>query len=283
MILVTGATGNIGASLVAELVAAGQQVRAFVTDAASAKQRLGDKVQLAVGSFADAASLDAAMKGADKLFLLSPPGNQQPEWEASAVAAAKRAGVRHVVKLSVAGAQYDASILGRWHRAGEKQLEASGIAWTFLRPVGFMVNALGWAPTVKSQGAIYQPMSEGKMAPIDPRDIAAVAAKCLTSSGHENKAYDLTGPEALSMSEQAKILGDAIGKPVKYVDVPDAAAKDAMLGMGMPAIMVDALLEFTNLVRSGGAAFVSDAVKTITGKPARTFAAWCKDNAAAFR
>lgn len=283
MILVTGATGNIGTSVVAELVAAGQQVRAFVTDAASAKHKLGDKVQLAVGSFTDAASLDAAMQGADKLFLLTPAGPQQPEWEASAVDAARRAGVRHIVKLSVAGAQYDASILGRWHRASEKKLEGSGIAWTFLRPVGFMANAMMWAATVKSQGAIYQPMGEGKMAAIDPRDIAAVAAKCLTTPGHEHEAYDLTGPESLSMAEQAKILGDAIGKPVKYVDVPDAAAKDAMLGMGMPEIMVDALLEFTGLVRSGGAAFVSDAVKTITGKPGRTFAAWCQENAAAFR
>jgi uncharacterized protein YbjT (DUF2867 family) len=283
MILVTGATGNIGAPLVGELVAAGHAVRAFVTDTASAKQKLGSKVELAQGSFTDASSLDAAMKGVDKLFLLSPAGPQQPEWEGNAVDAAKRAGVRAIVKSSVAGAQYDASILGRWHRASENKIEASGIAWTFLRPVGYTTNAMMWAATVKSQGAIYQPMGEGKMAPIDPRDIASVAAKCLTTSGHERKAYDLTGPEALTMAEQAKILGDAIGKPVKYVDVPDAAARDAMLGMGMPSIMVDALLEFTNLVRSGGASFVSDAVKTITGKPGRTFAAWCKENAAAFR
>jgi uncharacterized protein YbjT (DUF2867 family) len=136
---------------------------------------------------------------------------------------------------------------------------------------------------VKTQGTIYQPMGEGKMATVDVRDIAAVAAKCLTTSGHANKAYDITGPEALSMAEQAKQLGDAIGKPVKYVDVPDAAARDAMIGMGFPVAMADGMLEFTGLVRSGGAAFVSDAVKTITGTPGRTFAAWCRENAAAFK
>jgi (4-alkanoyl-5-oxo-2,5-dihydrofuran-3-yl)methyl phosphate reductase len=281
-ILVTGATGNIGAPLVNELVAAGQHLRAFVTDPAKAKQKLGDKVELAKGNLNDPASLDAAMKGVTKVFLLAPPGPDQP-FDGNVVNAAKKAGVTYIVKLSVAGAQYDATLFGKWHRAGEKKVEASGIPWTFLRPVGFMDNAYMWAQTVKSQGAIYQPMGDGKMACIDARDIASVAAKCLTTTGHANKAYDLTGPEALSMHDQAKQLGDAIGKPVKYVDVPDSAAKDAMLGMGFPAIMADAMLEFTGMVRAGQAAMVSDAVKTITGKPGRTFAAWCREHAAAFK
>ena len=282
MILITGATGNIGAPLVRELLAAGQQLRAFVTDPAKAKLKLGDKVELAKGNLGDPASLDAAMKGVTKVFLLAPPGPDQP-FDGNVVAAAKKAGVGHIVKLSVAGAQYDATLFGKWHRAGEKKLEASGIPWTFLRPVGFMDNAFMWVHTVKSQGAIYQPMGDGKMASIDVRDIAAVAAKCLTTTGHANKAYDLTGPEALSMSDQAQQLGDAIGKPIKYVDVPDAAAKDAMVGMGFPAIMADAMLEFTGMVRAGQAAMVSDAVKTITGTPGRTFAAWCREHAAAFK
>jgi uncharacterized protein YbjT (DUF2867 family) len=282
MIIVTGATGNIGAPLVKELVASGQHVRAFVTDPAKAKQKLGDQVELAKGNLADPTSLDAAMKGATKVFLLAPPGPDLP-FDGNVVAAAKKAGVGHLVKLSVAGAQYDATAFGKWHRAGEKKVEASGIPWTFLRPVGFMDNAFMWAATVKSQGVIYQPMGDGKMACIDVRDIAAVAAKCLTTSGHANQAYDLTGPEALSMADQAKQLGDAIGKPVKYVDVPDSAAKEGMVAGGFPAIMADAMLEFTGMVRAGQAAMVSDAVKKITGTPGRTFAAWCREHAAAFK
>jgi uncharacterized protein YbjT (DUF2867 family) len=283
MILITGATGNIGAPLVKELVTAGQQLRAFVTDPAKAKQKLGDKVELAKGNLGDPASLDAAMKGVTRVFLLAPPAPDSP-FDGNVVAAAKKAGVGHIVKLSVAGAQYDATRFGKWHRVGEKAVEASGIPWTFLRPVGFQDNAFMWVQTVKSQGAIYQPLGDGKMAAIDARDIAAVAAKCLASpASHANKAYDLTGPEALSMTDQAKQLGDAIGKPVKYVDVPDAAAKDAMVGMGFPAIMADAMLEFTGMVRAGQAAMVSDAVKTITGTPGRTFAAWCREHAAAFK
>jgi uncharacterized protein YbjT (DUF2867 family) len=283
MILVTGATGNVGVPLVKELLAAGHEVRAFVTDVADAKAKLGDAVELANGDFTDKASIDHALAGVEKAYLLAPAGPDEPAWEAAFIDAAARAGVKHVVYHSVAGAAYEANAFGRWHRAGEKKLEQSGIAWTHLRPVGFMSNALMWAGTVKAQGTIYMPCGDGKMAVIDPRDIAAVAATVLTSSGHAGKIYDLTGPEALSVGDQAKMLGEAIGKPVTYVDVPDAAAKDSMLGMGMPPAVADAMLEFTSLVRSGGAAAVSDAVKTVTGKPPRTFAAWCKDNAAAFR
>lgn len=283
MILITGATGNVGVPLVRELLAGGHAVRAFVTDTADAKAKLGDHAELAKGDFNDKASIEAALQGVDKVYLLAPGSADLPTWEATFIDAAKRAGVKHVVYHSVAGAQYEANTFGRWHRSSEKLLEQSGIAWTHLRPVGFQSNALQWIATVKSQGSVYMPCGDGKMASIDPRDIAAVAAKVLTSPGHEGKTYDLTGPEALSVGDQAKAIGDAIGKPVSYVDVPDAAAKDSMLAIGMPPAIADAMLEFTGFVRSGGAGAVSDAVPTITGKPARSFAGWCQENAAAFR
>jgi uncharacterized protein YbjT (DUF2867 family) len=282
MILITGATGNVGSPLVQQLVAAGHQVRAFSNDAA-ARQKLGDKVEIANGSFDDAASVEAALRGVDKVYLLAPASPDEPRWEANFIAAAVKAGVKHVVYHSVAGASYEANAFGKWHRAGEKALEASGIAWTHLRPVGFMANALGWAATIKSQGAVYMPCGEGKMAVIDPRDIAAVAAAALTTAGHEGKVYDLTGPAAITVGEQAQAIADAIGKPVKYVDVPDGAARDSMLSQGWPAVLADAMLEFTNLVRAGGAGHVTDTVKAVTGKAPRTFADWARENAAAFR
>jgi uncharacterized protein YbjT (DUF2867 family) len=283
MILITGATGTVGAALVAQLAATKHRVRAFVTDPAAARAKLGADVELARGDFADAASVAAALVGIDKAYLLTPAGPDQPAWEAAFVDAAQRAGVKHVVYHSVAGAQYEANAFGRWHRAAEKQLERSKLAWTILRPAGFMSNALGWAATIKGQGAIYMPCGQGKMAYIDPRDIAAVAATALTSSGHDGKAYELTGPEPLSIGDQARALAAAIGKPVKYVDVPDAAAREAMLGAGMPAVIADGMLEITGFVRAGNAASVSTAVEQVTGKPARTFAAWCTEHAAAFR
>lgn len=285
MILVTGATGNVGSLVIKGLVAGGHPARAFVTDEAEARKALGPEVELAKGNFDDTASLDAALRGVDKLYLLAPfHPSKQTTWEANTIDAAKRAGVKHVVLHSVSGAEYEPGILlGRCHRAGEKLLEKSGMAWTILRPTGFMSNALGWAASVKSQGAVYQPMGDGKMAVIDPRDIAAVAVATLTTAGHDGKAYLLTGPEALSIGQQVKILGDVIGRTLKYVDVPDSAAKEAMLGMGMPSAVVDAMLELTNLVRAGQTAQVSNAVETITGKPARSFEAWARDHAAAFK
>src|SRR5690242_14738700 len=145
MILITGATGNVGVPLVRELLAAGHQVRAFVTDVADARTKLGERVELAKGDFADARSVEAALAGVERLYLLAPAGPDLPAWEAAFLDAAKRAGVAHVVYHSVAGAAYEANTFGRWHRASEKHLEQSGMAWTHLRPVGFMSNAFMWA------------------------------------------------------------------------------------------------------------------------------------------
>src|SRR5439155_13439138 len=115
----------------------------------------------------------------------------------------------------------------------------SGMACAFVRPTGFMSNALGWVGSIKSQGAVYGNGGQGKMSVVDPRDIAAVAVKALTGSGHEGRAYDVTGPEALSAAEQVQILSSAIGKPLRYVDVPDAAERQNMLEMHMPPAIVD--------------------------------------------
>lgn len=282
LITVTGATGTVGQHVVRELRTRGQAVRAFVSDAAEARRVLGPDVELAIGTFDDRAALDAAFRGAAKAYVLVPLHPEQVAWDAAAIDAAARAGVGHVVKHSVAGAQWAAIALGKWHRAGEQRLERAGVAWTHLRPSGFMTNALGWAPTIASQGAVYLPAGDGKLGVIDPRDIGAAAAAVLTSSGHEGKAYDLTGPAALSTAEQVAILGEVLGRPLRYVDVPDDAARDAMLGLGMAPVIADAMIGFMGLVRAGQAAAVSDGVQVLTGAAPRSFEAWARDHAAAF-
>jgi len=118
---------------------------------------------------------------------------------------------------------------------------------------------------------------------VDPRDIAAVAVAALTEPGHEGRAYDVTGPEALSAADQVKTISDEIGKPVSYIDIPESAAREQMISTGMPAEIAEALTEFMTDVRAGRSATVSDAVMKVTGRPARTFAAWVHENAAAFR
>jgi (4-alkanoyl-5-oxo-2,5-dihydrofuran-3-yl)methyl phosphate reductase len=228
-------------------------------------------------------TVDAALEGVDRMYLLLPMVPTLREWDAELVAAAQRTGVRHIVKQSNMGAQSQpATTMQRWHRAGEQLIENSGMAWTFVRPTGFMTNTLGWAHMIKTQQAVYTPGGDGKLAVVDPRDIAAVAVASLTQPGHEGNAYDITGPEALSAAEQVKTISDEIGTPITHVDIPESAARESMIATGMLAEIVDALLEFMSDVRAGHSATVGDAVQTVTGQPARTFRAWVHDHATAF-
>jgi uncharacterized protein YbjT (DUF2867 family) len=283
MIVVTGATGNVGSEVVRQLAARGQKVRAFVRGGEAAGTRLPKGVEIARGDLHDPDSLEAALRGAERMYLLSPMVPDMQELEARAIDAAARSGVRHVVKHSNMGAVEGASAFQRWHRAGEKLLEDSKLRWTFVRPTGFMSNALAWAHSIRAQGAVFSPGGSGKLSVVDPRDIAAVAVCALTEPGHEGKAYDVTGPEALSTAEQIETISRVIGKALRYVDVPEEAARQAMLETGMPPAVVQGLLEFMQLVRAGGGAVVSEAASRVTGKPARTFEAWVRENAGAFR
>jgi (4-alkanoyl-5-oxo-2,5-dihydrofuran-3-yl)methyl phosphate reductase len=166
--------------------------------------------------------------------------------------------------------------------AAEQQIEATGLAWTMLRPGNFASNTLRWAPMIKAQGAVFAPAGPGKSAVIDPYDIASVAAKALTTPGHEGQRYVLTGPELLSAAEQIDIIGAELGKPLRLVSVPEAGAKAKMLESGMNEVLVDALLELVSLSRSGGEARLTSAVRDVTGADPRTFAAWVRAHRAAF-
>jgi uncharacterized protein YbjT (DUF2867 family) len=283
MILVTGSTGKIGSELVRQLSAKGAGVRALVRDPAKGAALEAPGVEIARGDLGDPASLDAAMQGVERVFVLSSVDQQQAVLQGNVVHAARRASVRHIVKLGAAGTSLDSPItVGRLHAQTEKDVEASGIPYTFLKPALFMQFLLGHAPTIKSDGAFYMPMRDGKVPMVDLRDIAAVAATVLTSSGHEGKAYTVTGPEALSMNEAAQKLAAAIGKPVKYVDVPPDAARKAMVAQGIPPWFVEDLLKLMEVFAAGYAATVSPDVKNVTGQ-ARTFDVFARDFAQAFK
>src|SRR5918999_147769 len=214
MILVTGATGHVGSELVRLLAEQGAPARALVhsPDKAAPIQRLG--LETALGDYEQPDTLDVAMKGCDQLFLLSPPPPRQPQQEQHVIDAARRAGVGHVVKQSVPWASADAPVVfSRWHGQIEQHLAQSGLAYTLLRPSSFMQNFLMSAPQVADQGALYGMFGEGRVAFIDARDIAAVAAELLTSPGHQGASYTLTGPEALSAAEVAERLAAAPRPP----------------------------------------------------------------------
>ena len=281
MILVLGATGTTGGEVTRQLVAAGQRPRLLVRNPAKAREFEG-QAELAQGDLERPDSLRAAMQGIDHLYLVSSGANLV-EVEARAVDAAKQAGVTHVVKLSVMGADQPAITFARWHAASERHLVASGLQWTMLRPGSFMSNALGWAETIKTQGTFYQPTGEGRWAPIDPADIGAVAVRALTEPGHAGKAYPLTGPESLSAADHAAILARALGRPVQFTDVPPAAAKESMLQSGIPADYVDALVDLLAAMKAGHADGVTNTVPELLGRPAGTFEQWARRNAAAFR
>jgi uncharacterized protein YbjT (DUF2867 family) len=286
MILVTGATGTVGSEVVRLLVAAGQTVRAFVRSPQKASQKLrGLNVEQVQGQFESADTLRKALDGVDRLFLLSSGAQNLEANEPRVVEEAKRYGVKHVVKLSVMGADRQPGItLERLHRGVEKKLESSGMKWTFLRPSAFMSNMLNNAASIKQQGKFFGPFGKGKLAYVDPRDVAAVAAKVLAGpSGHEGKAYVLTGAEALTQAQVAEKLARAVGRKVEFVDVPAQMAKQGMLHVGLPAPAVEMVLELAALIRDGKAGAVTQEVERITGSRPRTFDAWAKENAAAFR
>ena len=284
MILVTGATGKVGSELMRLLAEAGRSARALVhsLDKAAPIQRLG--LETAVGDFEQPDTLDAAMKGCDQLFLLSPPSPRQAEQEQHVIDAAKRAGVAHVVKQSVPWADDPdvGLVFCRWHGQIERYLEQSGLAYTLLRPSNFMQNFLMSAQPVAEQGMLYGMTGEGRVAFIDTCDVAAVAAELLISPGHQGTSYTLTGPEALSAAEVAERLSAATGRQVRYVDLGPDAFRQALAGAGLPGWLVDGLVETHTLFAAGHAATVTDEMASVTGRPPRTFAQFAADHQAAF-
>lgn len=284
-ILITGATGTVGSEVVKDLAATNVKVRAGVHSIIKGDRfRVFPDVDTVEIDFARPETLKAAYTGVTRVFQITPFTQDQVEIGKKLIDAAKDAGVQHIVKLSASGADAKPGIqLGRWHRDVEKHLESSGVNYTLLRPTSFMQNFVNYQGyTIQHESKIYMPLGEGQVSYIDARDIAAVARVVLTESGHEGKAYELTGPAALSVAEVAAIIAKITSRTVTYIDVPEAAARQAMSGMHMPGWMIDAMMELNAINKAGYAANVTDTVKQITGQPARSFADFAQDYAACF-
>jgi uncharacterized protein YbjT (DUF2867 family) len=282
MILVTGATGTNGRELVDELKKRRVPFRAMLRDA-NKRSLLPEGVEIVEGDFAKPDTLARALDGVDHAFLVSPSSEQSGELEKSFIAAAKNAGVAHVVKLSVIGADlHSTSKFQRFHREVEIELENSGMGWTNLRPNLFMQTTLSYKPTIVSQNAIFASAGNSRISAVDVRDIAAVAAVMLTEAGHEGKNYIITGPEALTHTEMAAHLSEALGKQVRYVDVPYSVTRDALLQMRIPAWQVEGIIELNDMYKRGEAAGVTDTVRSVAKKEPITFAQFARDFSNAF-
>ncbi|GAA1689741.1 SDR family oxidoreductase [Fodinicola feengrottensis] len=273
MIVLTGATGTVGGYLAVKLAERGHPARAIVRDLGRAQPLRQLGLDIIPGDMARPATLGRALKGATRLFLLSPdlPGEEKFEAESNVIEAAADAGVSHVVYLSVAGADVGDTVFARWHGRTERALARTPMSWTFLRPNGFMSNIVGPSGLTRQEETLALPAGEGRVSVVHPGDIAAVAASALTDPQHEHRAYLLTGPKALTFREQAAQLSALLGRVVSYVDLPEEAARESILASGTPALVADALLDFYRHVRAGNCAQVSDDIEKVTGSPARSF------------
>ena len=283
MILITGATGNNGQELIRQLAALGQKVRALVRNPARAANLNGPNVELVAGDFDQPATLDAALQGADKAFLLTPVAERSVEWQKAFIQAAQRANVKQLVKFSGMGASPRTSVeLLRMHGETDDLLRNSGIPFTILQPNSFHQNILSSAGTIKAQGAFYWPMKSAQQSTVDIRDINAVAAKVFTSPGHDGKTYVITGPEALTFQQAAEKLSAVLGREIQYLDVPLPAAAEGMRKSGMPEWNVRTVTELLGYFATGAMATVTDTVPRLLGHPATSFEQFAKDHRAVF-
>jgi uncharacterized protein YbjT (DUF2867 family) len=282
MILVTGAGGNVGRELVRTLVAAGAEVRGIYYTIARRDQAPAG-VDAVVADYGDHVAVAKAMKGVTKVYLVCPPLPQLPALEAHVIDEAVRNGVKHIVKQSIIGAESGGKHrFGTWNAEAERRLAASGVPWTILRPNTFMQNFLGFAGSIKTQGAIFGSSGDAAVSYVDLRDVADVAAKILLDGGHNGKAYDLTGPDAVSYAWVAAVIAELVGREVKYVDLERDELKRFLKQVGMQDWLADGVVDMQAFNRAGNAAEISKAVEQVTGHEPRNFDQFAKDYAAAF-
>ncbi|MFF4257504.1 NAD(P)H-binding protein [Streptomyces sp. NPDC001663] len=281
MILVTGATGHVGGELVRQLTAAWHPVRAMTRHPADA--RLPEGVQAVYGDADDPASLDAAFSGVEAAFLMSAQGvgtAPGPTHDLALARAAAKAGVRRVVKLSVLDGGAGSDVIARWHAEAEAAVTDGGFAWTLLRPGRFMSNALQWAGQLRAGDEVSIPFADRPAASIDPADVAEIAARALTTDEHAGAAYELSGPESLTPTEEMAILGRTLGRDLRVRPVPDEAARTGMERYGFPPEVVDAIMHRT--LQSDRGAEVLPTVEKVLGRRPRTFAEWAGAHVTAF-
>lgn len=273
-ILVTGASGTIGSALIERLRAQGADFAVMSSRKGAAGSVFGD--------FADVDSLKTAFAGVDTLFLLLPLVPNKLQLAANAVAAAKAAGVKHIVRSSGAGADAQSPVsLGRLQGQIDELIIASGMPYTLLRPVGFMQNWVNFHAAQVKAGTFHAPLGDGAQSMVDVRDIAEAAAVVLADpAAHAGRAYTLTGDEALTTAQVVGVLSAVTGREIRYVDLPEAAAEQAMAGMGLPPVIVDWMMSLNRATKQGWTAGITDDVQRLTGKAPRRFADFAAEHRA---
>lgn len=283
-VLVTGASGNVGRVVLAELRQAGVPVRAADANPERVHAIVGDAVDAVALDFTDPATWQAAYSGVDRMFVMRPPhlGNVARDMVPS-LEAARAAGVRHMVLLSLQGAERNRVVP---HARLESWLRGSGVAWTFVRPSFFMENlSTTHAADIRDRDEIVVPAGRGATAFVAAADVGAVAAAALRDpSAHRGRAWTPTGPEALTYDEVAAELTMALGRPVRYRRPGALAyARHASSVLGMPRGMVLVTAAIYSAARLGLAAGLTDDVRTVTGRPPISFGDWAVQHRGAWQ
>lgn len=279
MILVTTA-GKVGAEAVRLLTERGTPVRVLVRDPAKTKALADAGAQVVVGDLDAPASIEAAMAGVTAVVLVSPA---VPAQELNVVAAAARAGVRHIVKAT-SKASSDSPIA---RRRGQSEIEAgladSGVPHTLLRSNAYMQNVLALAPAIARTGGFGSAAGKGRTGMVDTRDVAAVAAEIAAApDAHAGRTYWLSGPEAISNDDVAATLSRVLGRTVTYREISFQENKDAMIRAGVPEPIAHMNAQAFSLTAEGDAEWVTQDVPTLLGRPARSFEQFAADYAASF-
>jgi (4-alkanoyl-5-oxo-2,5-dihydrofuran-3-yl)methyl phosphate reductase len=280
--LITGATGNVGSLVTERLIARGVQPRILVRDPAKARIRYGENTDIRTGDLGDAASLSRALAGVDVLFLVNS-GHELAALDALAADAAKAAGVRRLVKLSSYDAREQNVGTGVWHAAGEAAIRETGVPFIFVQPSGFMSNALFWAKSIKAEGVLRSATGEGRIPFIHSADIADVAVEAMTRPEYAGQSLAITGPEALTYAQMGAMIGAAIGKNVRFEDIPEQEARAQQIAWNAPPPLVEARLSIFRAIREGRLAKVTNTVEAVLGRRPIAFVQWATESAGAFR
>jgi uncharacterized protein YbjT (DUF2867 family) len=279
MYLVTGATGNVGSQVVAQLLDRKEKVRVFVRDPGKVAH-WGDRVEVAIGDFEKPDTFARAIAGVEGGFLMNGGPDREPFRQL--IAAARAQGEPRIVFLSTLLAGAPEFQIGKLHKDKEDAIRESGLPGKFIRPGGFMTNSYQWIGTIKAEGVVYNAMGTGKFAPIAPEDIAAVVVKALTVPSLSDEVFELTGSQLLSVPEQVSILADVLGKPIRCVDVPTETAIQGLIRAGIPAQVAAAVGQSFKAIRDGRAIAVKNTVERVTGNQPKTFEAWAREHASRF-
>jgi len=293
-ILVTGATGTVGSEIVKQLASSSSIGKKIIRAGVHLLNKV-DKlkqyktVEIVNTDYYKSETITNSLQNIDKLFWLTPLAPNTTQISSNLVKEAQKNDIKHIVKLSVMGAEIEpATTIARLHRQEEKIIVESGIPYTFLRPVGFMQNFINFfGQTIKNQNAFYLPAGEGKVSFVDVRDIAAVAVKTLVANDNDNqhigKAYGITGDELLTYKQAAEIISKELGKKINYVNISDEDARKAMKGIGMEDWLIDGMMELYGIIKDGHAAQITNTVEQIVGKKPISFSQFAKEYAEFFR